>query len=1104
MKKRFHFQGLYLLLFFPLMSFGFDLAVTRTNESCPGNGSLSFISTNTDPNGTIDYFIYKLPDLTTPFASGPSTVVNGLTAGDYLIIARETVGSVTTTQEVNVSITSSFAPLTFTVQSLNQACSSFSTIAVTVVTGTVATYSIISGPATFSAQTSNTFSGLAAGTYRIRVIDTCGNAVVQAFTVTVNPTLLTTTTANFTNTDPPSCDFVIANNTIVSAPGTVIAYPLRVNYILHLPTGDVTIQRILNSGNPNSQIISQTIPFLSTQNYTYDVILTDACGITYPLNNFTVSNNLELSSTVNTLPCNRYFFTLNAENYIGSYTLQFTSFPPGFNPVAYNSNYPGPFNQPFVDFGSTSNFVPFGDYEVTITDSCGKTKVAEISIVDTPPFPNVVESSNGCLSTTGQINASIANYKIVSIIITSAPSNYGVALPHNVSNLIDNAGAVKITSVPLGSYTFRIVDDCGNIYDPVTVNAPTLTDLGTSTNILKGCDLGKAAMTIKSNNSKLTSVIITVAPVDYPFPIPHDISDNIIDSGDLYIEGLPNGNYNFKTKDECNFEADTPLIIDGYQIMSSSFSLVPDCGVFNIPLAISNNIDGDQFFGLQKLLDATTDTWGNPITQEVYIAGSVPNSSNSYVLQNNTTNLNLTFNGTFRIVHHFKTYNSGANIRNGLTIDKDCIEILSPNLSFANALTINELLRIPCTTTGNFDVLVQTNGSPPLQYRITEKDGNPFFLNNGNSNLFQNLTAGVYKFEVEDSCGNRVNQTFDVSDLSSLVTIYPVCNLLNCSASFSSNQTFDLTTQNSLILRTQSSANYTLSYHTSQADADSNSNPIINVTSFSPISNPQTIYIRLVFNQLPNCYQTSSFELINGQLPVIPLQTEYTSCDGQPVNLDASTGNLSSTTYSWSNGLTASLATVTDVGITNLTVTATNNYGSCIGTALNCSTSANITVTISDIPEIDSIDTQDWTDNENSITVITTRQGNYEYSLDGITFQESPVFSNLRPGLYTVYVRDIGGCLIVTQEVWLLNYPKFFTPNGDGFNETWFVKNSENEPNFKVYIFDRYGKLLTSIYSNEPGWDGKLNGRLLFSDDYWFQAYREDGRVYKGHFTLKR
>ncbi|WP_396153492.1 T9SS type B sorting domain-containing protein [Flavobacterium sp.] len=83
-------------------------------------------------------------------------------------------------------------------------------------------------------------------------------------------------------------------------------------------------------------------------------------------------------------------------------------------------------------------------------------------------------------------------------------------------------------------------------------------------------------------------------------------------------------------------------------------------------------------------------------------------------------------------------------------------------------------------------------------------------------------------------------------------------------------------------------------------------------------------------------------------------------------------------------------------------------------------------------------------------------------------------------------------------------YPKFFTPNNDGHNDLWKIKFSETEPNFQVNIFDRYGKIITGFKGNDIGWDGTLNGQNLPSSDYWFVVKRENGKEYKGHFSLKR
>ena len=83
-------------------------------------------------------------------------------------------------------------------------------------------------------------------------------------------------------------------------------------------------------------------------------------------------------------------------------------------------------------------------------------------------------------------------------------------------------------------------------------------------------------------------------------------------------------------------------------------------------------------------------------------------------------------------------------------------------------------------------------------------------------------------------------------------------------------------------------------------------------------------------------------------------------------------------------------------------------------------------------------------------------------------------------------------------------HPLYFTPNGDGYNDYWKIKFSENEPNLTVKIFDRHGKFLKQLGTNSIGWDGKYLGKDMPSSDYWFVVTRENGKEHKGHFSLKR
>ena len=91
-----------------------------------------------------------------------------------------------------------------------------------------------------------------------------------------------------------------------------------------------------------------------------------------------------------------------------------------------------------------------------------------------------------------------------------------------------------------------------------------------------------------------------------------------------------------------------------------------------------------------------------------------------------------------------------------------------------------------------------------------------------------------------------------------------------------------------------------------------------------------------------------------------------------------------------------------------------------------------------------------------------------------------------------------------------MGYPKFFTPNGDDANNTWQIEGIEVLNNPRVFIFDRYGKLLKQLVGNAT-WDGTFNGRPLPSSDYWFRIdYDQDAngvvlaRTVQRHFSLKR
>ncbi len=192
-----------------------------------------------------------------------------------------------------------------------------------------------------------------------------------------------------------------------------------------------------------------------------------------------------------------------------------------------------------------------------------------------------------------------------------------------------------------------------------------------------------------------------------------------------------------------------------------------------------------------------------------------------------------------------------------------------------------------------------------------------------------------------------------------------------------------------------------------------------------------------------------------------------------------------------------------------LTVSSEGNYSVEVTNVFNCSKTRNIEVVGSEIASLLEIIIKDLSSEPNTVLINVTGSGDYEYALDDITgpYRDSNFFSNVPMGLHNVYIKDVNGCGILGPlPISVLGIPQYFTPNNDGYNDTWNVKGVSQDFNYRstIYIFDRYGKLLKQIGTIGSGWDGTYNGQPMPADDYWYSIFFEDGRSAKGHFALKR
>ena len=375
------------------------------------------------------------------------------------------------------------------------------------------------------------------------------------------------------------------------------------------------------------------------------------------------------------------------------------------------------------------------------------------------------------------------------------------------------------------------------------------------------------------------------------------------------------------------------------------------------------------------------------------------------------------------------------------------------------------------------------------QNETNELDGTSY------SNISNPQTIHVKVFDNLTGCSTLTELYLDVTATDANNAKLTQCDNDGIEDGF---RNFNLTQANNDVLNglpTTLTVKYYLSYEDSLLERNELGNNFTNTIPYN-----QTIYARVENDNA--CFGISEIELVVFELPNIQDTFETIYCLNfypQLIILDA--GLLNNTpsdfTYLWSTGETTQEISINEPGTYTVTVTNANN----------CNKVRTINVVPSNIATIENIVVEDARSN-NTISVLVSGEGDYEYAINNINgpYQDSNFFENVPPGLHTIFVRDKNNCGIIEDMVAVIGFPKFFTPNDDGYNDTWHIYGI-SDPSYVesiIYIFDRYGKLLKQLSPQSMGWDGTFNGQDLPSNDYWFHVKLQDGRVFKSHFTLKR
>jgi gliding motility-associated-like protein len=590
-------------------------------------------------------------------------------------------------------------------------------------------------------------------------------------------------------------------------------------------------------------------------------------------------------------------------------------------------------------------------------------------------------------------------------------------------------------------------------------------------------------------------------------------SEIVIDSRQTYRGGLqlgPNGKI-YRAMNTI-YNSGTPYL----SVINNPNSIGTACNYVNNALSLSRNVRQGLPPFISSFFSEKIDIIGNntsstslslcDATTYTLAAEDIPGATyiwkrNDVILPENDFDLVVDEDGLYYV---FVDPNAGCES----TLEGEAYVTFNPN-PIANDYTL-----IQCDEDGIIGGLTRFNlneandaltmGIPNFSVKFYKDIARTNEIINSNS---YNYDVGnpllIYTKIINDATG-----CFDFSELTLEVIITqindflatPLCDEVGSEDGFNTFNLNEITNN----IQNFNSINFPISYFRTYEDAllEQNilGNSFVNTQPYS-----QTIFARAENDN--NCYGISKVLLTVNKLPNIEVEElTYYCLNKFPESITLNAGVLNDSInnylYTWSTGEDTYEIEINQSGTYSVTITNANG----------CSKVKTITVVASNIATFETISVQDVTEN-NTVIVVVSGEGTYEYRLLDqnnsvyAPFQINNIFENVKPGFYAVSVKDVkNDCGSVNEKISVIGFPKFFTPNGDGYNDTWQVYGVSGvfQPNSKILIFNRFGKLIKEITPFEKGWDGLVNGEKLPVDDYWFSVKLQDGRIFKNHFALKR
>ncbi len=233
--------------------------------------------------------------------------------------------------------------------------------------------------------------------------------------------------------------------------------------------------------------------------------------------------------------------------------------------------------------------------------------------------------------------------------------------------------------------------------------------------------------------------------------------------------------------------------------------------------------------------------------------------------------------------------------------------------------------------------------------------------------------------------------------------------------------------------------------------------------------------------------------------PIVVSVSDYTFCESD-TEFQLSAEGSDEYQYIWLNPNLTQIATGKNITLNQ--IIAGNYQLEVYDSENDCSVLIPFTVHLYNSPMV-----EDVVATNGIITILVPDNSNFEFSLDGINYQYSPVFSNLEDGTYSVYIKN-GICEIIYEVIMssseLCNLFNIITPNNDGKNDDWNLPFIEKYIGGTLSIYDRYGKLIhKETISSNPVWNGVYDEEKSPSTSYWYIIELPNGEVCKGYVIIK-